>query len=147
MADRTLQRQIFAACRELGIDDDTRRELQAQLTGKASLSQMTDLELRAVIDGLKARGWNPVPKTGKARPQAARPDVRYIHVLWGLLARQGVLKAPGRRGLNLFIRESFERKWGAAPLDVDALTDPVQIRDVTEALKAWCNRLGVKTSR
>lgn len=147
MADRALQRQIFAACRELGIDADTRHDLQMQLTGKASLSDMTEMELRAMIDGLKARGWKPVAKGGKARPAAARPDVRYIHVLWGLLHKKGVLKQPGRRGLNLFIRQSFECKWGAVPMDVDALADPMQIRDVTEALKSWCHRVGVKTSR
>jgi phage gp16-like protein len=147
MSDRTLQRQIFAACRELRIDDDTRRELQFALTGKASLATMTDLEMQAVIDGLKARGWKPAPKGGKGKPAAARSDVRYIHVLWGLLAKKGVLTRPGRAGLNLFIRQKFERAWGAVPLDIDLMTDAGQIRDVTEALKAWCRRVGVKTTR
>lgn len=149
MADRTLQRLIFVGCRELGIDDETRRDLQVAMTGKASLSEMSDVEMRAVLDGLKARGFRPETSaaTGRKRPAAPRPDLRYIHVLWALLAKRGALSQPGRRGLNAFVRERFQSKWGAVPLDIDMLTDAGQIADVTTALKAMCKRVGIPTER
>jgi len=43
---------IHAACRQAGIDDDARRELQQRLTGKESLSKMTFVEISQVLDHL-----------------------------------------------------------------------------------------------
>ena len=45
-------RAIHAACRAKGIDDDARRDLQQQLTGKASLSDMDITEVSRVLDHL-----------------------------------------------------------------------------------------------
>lgn len=144
MTTRTLQKLIHVGCRELGIDAETRRDLQFVATGKASMSDMTEADLTKVVDALKARGFKPEGSAGARRPAAARADVRYLHVLWSLLGRAGVLKVGGRKGLNAFIRVRFEKKWGAVPLDVDALCDAGQINDVTRALKDWCQRAGVK---
>lgn len=145
MTARTLQRMIHVGCKQLGLDDDTRRDLQLVVTGKASMADMTDAEMLKVVEALKLRGF----KTGfkgaaKApRPVAKRADVRLIHALWGALGRAGKLKKPGREGLNAFLRSRFEQKWGAVPIDVDALTDWSQITDVIKALKDWCRREGV----
>lgn len=150
MSNRALQRMIHVACRELRLDQDTRRDLQAQVTGKASMAEMTDAELEAVIAALKAKGFTAQVshgKGGKARPAARRADLRYAHVLWGLLGKAGALEKPGRAGLNAFMRKSFGAKWGAVPLDIDMLDDTAQIRDVTEALKAWCRRLGIAVTK
>lgn len=141
---RTLQKLIHVGCRELGIDAETRRDLQLVATGKASMSDMTEAELQKVVEALKARGFHPERSGGFARPVSPRADIRFIHVLWRQLALAGALKVTGRKGLNAFIRARFEKKWGAVPLDVDALRDPAQINDVTRALKDWCARVGVK---
>jgi Protein of unknown function (DUF1018) len=148
MTDRTLQRMIFAACRDLGLDQDTRHDLQLVTTGKASLSDMTDAELHKVVAALKARGFDPAKGKGrKLRPAATRPDVRYCHVLWRLLAEAGAVTTSGPKGLNAFIRTRFAAHWGATPIDIDRMADTGQIADVTEALKAMCRRAGVKTTR
>ncbi len=141
---RVLQRTIFAGCRELGLDEDTRRDLQLAATGKASLSEMTEGELNQVIKALETRGFKRVVKPGaKRRPMAKRADVRFAHVLWRLLHENGAVRVAGPAGLNAFIRSRFEGKWGAVPMDIDMMTDWAQIADVIDALKAWCGREGI----
>lgn len=144
-ADRTLQRMIHVGCKELGLDQDTRHDLQLAVTGKASMADMSDADLRKVIEALKQRGFNAGFKGASKGHRAAAPraDLRFIHVLWRLLGEAGALKRPGRDGLNAFIRARFEGKWQSVPIDVDALREAGQINDVVRALKDMCKRAGV----
>lgn len=146
MTTNTILRTIHVAVRDLGMDDDSRRDLQRLVTGKASLAAMTTAEQLAVLDALKARGFTPSggrPGGKTHRKPASRGDVRFCHVLWGKLARAGAVDKPGAAGLNAFIRSRFEAAWGSAPLDVDQMQDHAQIATVIEALKAMCRRAGV----
>lgn len=147
---RRLQRHIFAACRELGMDTQTRHDMQFQATGKASTTDMSEAELRLVIDRLKENGWKPRVKEGVKRglkqrhKRASRGDLRLVHVLWRLLGDAGCLRDPSRRGLNAFIRSRFENTWVSVPIDIDALRDAHQIAQLVTALKDWCRREGVE---
>ena len=145
-ASRALQRTIHAACRELGLDTEARHDLQLLVTGKASMSDMTEAELEAMLARLKADGFQHRPAR-KPRREAPRADLRYAHVLWGLLSRAGKVKKPGRDGLNAFVRSRFEGKWKSVPIDIDALREAGQINDVIRALKDWCAREGIPTER
>lgn len=136
-----LIRQIHVGCRQLGIDADTRHALQQQVTGKASLTDMNEAELKLVVGHLKERGFKS--RKGR-RPAAKRADLRFVHVMWRLLGEAGVLNKPGRDGLNAFIRSRFESTWGAVPADVDMLQEHDKISDVIDALKAWCERSGIE---
>lgn len=49
------RRAVFAACRAQGLDDDTRRAMQRQLTGKDSLAAMSPREIASVLDHLNER--------------------------------------------------------------------------------------------
>lgn len=140
--NRSLQRMIHLACRELGLDGEARRDLQLAVTGKASMTEMSEADLARLMDRLKADGFKVA---AKPRTRAPRPDLRYVHVLWGLLGSAGKLKKPGRTGLNAFVRSRFENKWQSVPIDIDALRDAGQINDVTRALKDWCHREGIRT--
>ena len=142
MTDRTLQRTIFAACRDLGLDDDARHDLQLRVTGKESLSDMTDGELKLVISEMKRMGFRHA--RGSRYKLAPRADLRLVHVLWSRLGAAGTLERPGRDGLNAFIRTQFGGAWGSVPADVDMLRDAAQINAVIRALKAWCARAGVE---
>ncbi|NCM96124.1 MAG: regulatory protein GemA [Rhodobacterales bacterium] len=139
-ASRSLQRTIHVACKDLGLDDEARRDLQLAATGKASMRDMTEADLRLVIDKLKAAGFTLSPTPRKAAPRA---DLRLIHVLWAKLAEKGVLERPGRDGLNAFIRSRFEAAWGSVPADIDMLRDHEKIDAVIEALKQWGRRAGI----
>ena len=136
-----LQRKIFVGCKQLGLDTDARHDLQLAVTGKASLSDMTDAEKQMVLNRLKQAGFNPAPrKKGARNKQAPRSDLRLIHVLWKALGETGALRDPTRRGLNAFIRSRFETAWQTVPADVDMLREWHQIDDVIQALKAWAAR-------
>ena len=152
-----LRKMIHIACKQIGLDEDTRRDLQKSVTGKESMSQMCEADLRKVVDALKDRGFKPYGNSylkdrhgrlpSKVKSAAPRADLRYVHILWRLLAEAGAVSKPGRDGLNAFVRARFEGKWSFVPIDIDALRDPVQISDVTRALKDWCRRAGVRTER
>lgn len=149
MTDRTLQRMIHTACRQLGLDEDARRGFQLVATGKASMADMTDAELRQVVEALKQRGFNAGFKGASkpSRPAASRADLRYVHVLWGLLGKAGHLDRPGRDGLNAFVRSRFGAHWSSVPIDIDTLRDAGQINDVIQALQGMCRRHGVKVQK
>lgn len=154
MTSGNLQRMIHVGCKQLGLDDDTRRDLQLVATGKASMAAMTETDLLKVVEALKQRGFSPTGNSyyagrkgkGAAKAparKAARADVRFIHVLWEKLGEAGALKRPDRAGLNAFIRSRFESKWAAVPIDVDTLQNAGQINAVIRALKDMCKRAGI----
>ncbi|MBO6789535.1 MAG: regulatory protein GemA [Dinoroseobacter sp.] len=149
MTDRALQRQIFVGCRQLGLDEDARRDLQLSATGKASLSEMNAAELQLVVNRLKESGFKPVSKgRSKGRHKTApRADLRFVHVLWRLLGEAGALDKTDRSGLNTFIRTQFGPSWGVVPRDVDDLRDHQKIDAIIQALLAWCNRKGVSVDQ
>lgn len=135
---------INIGCSQLGIDRDTRHDMQRQLTGKSSLKEMSEAELELVIDNLKQKGFTP--KGGK-RPRHDNGTIRTIHVLWRKLYEAGAVDRKGRAGLNVFMRTRFEQSWGALPLDVDQLTNQVQIDDLFQALVAMGKRHERKTGQ
>lgn len=142
MADvATLRRKVFAACRDLGIDDELRRDIQLDACGRSSMRDMTERDFQLVLGALERRGFKPA-KSGK-RPAAPRSDLRYVHVLWRLLGEAGELDRPDRAGLNAFVQKRFGEAWGSVPADIDMLRDHQQIATVIEALKTWCHRVGV----
>lgn len=141
---RALQKMVHVACRELGIDGETRRDLQLMVTGKASMLDMTEADLSKLVTALKKKGFKPhAGASRKQRPAAKRADTRLCHVLWGKLYRAGAVAQGGAKGLNAFIRARFEKSWGAATFDIDAMQDPRQIATVIEALKGMCARAGI----
>lgn len=141
--NRALQKTIFVACRELGLDDQARRDLQVVTCGKESMKDMTDADMKAVIDRLKSDGFQITQTRAKRQPAAPRSDLRLVHVLWRKLGDAGALERPGRDGLNAFIRSQFETTWGSVPVDVDALRDHDKIAAVIRALKSWGKRANI----
>ena len=141
----TTIRMIHVACRDLGLDQETRHELQERVTGKVSLSDMNERQLKLVVDELRAKGWKPARKVGAKtfRNFASRGDIRFCHVLWGKLVAAGVFAVPGHEGLNAFARTVLEKADGVAILDVDGLRDHKQIALLIEVLKNRCARGGV----
>lgn len=131
--------KIMVGCKQLGLDDDTRKALQLQVVGKDSLKDMTEAERQSVLDELKKRGFKASSKRGKHR-RAPRADIRLIHVLWAALGNARKLNDPTRKGLNAFIQKRFGKAWGFVPVDVDQLGENKQINDVLKALKEWVRR-------
>ncbi|QYK42844.1 MAG: regulatory protein GemA [Paracoccaceae bacterium] len=141
---RALKTLIHVAARDLCLDAETRRDLQLTVTGKASLTDMTEADLEAVVEALKKRGFKPSGGARARRAAAPRGDLRLAHVLWGKLSKAGAVATPGAKGLNAFVRVRFGAAWGAEPIDVDSLRDARKIATLIEALKAMCARAGIE---
>ena len=141
---RALQTLIHVGCRDLGIDGETRRDLQLLVTGKASMLDMTEADLSKMVAALKERGFKAHGGGAKHKRAAApRADIRLCHVLWGKLHKAGAVDQGGAKGLNTFVRARFGKSWGAETLDIDQMRDHRQIAAVIEALKAMASRAGV----
>ena len=139
---RALQQRIHVGCRELGLDSDARRDLQLAATGKASMKDMSEADLKVVLKRLQDSGFKA--RSGKKkRAKASRPDLRLVHVLWTKLSDAGQLRDPSRKGLNKFIRERFGKAWSNVPADVDMMRDHKEIDQVIQALKAWGQRVDI----
>lgn len=147
-----LRRQLFAGYRDLGYDEEMRRDVQFEVTGKRSLTEFGVADFQAMKRALKARGWKPSGGRGRNgakrrwRSQSPRADIRYIHVLWRLLAEAGVF-APGAAALNGFLNGTkFAAKWGHGTRDIDMIP-PEMAQDVIEALKTIAARHGVRIEK
>lgn len=142
---RSLQKMVHVGCRELGIDGETRRDLQLMVTGKPSMLDMNEVDLAKLVTALKERGFKPhVGNSRTKRPAAPRADIRFAFVIWGKLHKAGAVDQGGAKGLNAFIRARFGKSWGADILDIDQMRDHRQIASVIEALKAMAVRAGVE---
>ena len=139
---RALQKKIHVGCKELGLDGDARQALQLAVTGKASMTDMSEADLNAVLNRLKQDGFK-AGSGGKKHVKSSRADLRLIHVLWRKLGEAGKLRDPSRKGLNKFIRERFGKAWSNVPADVDMMRDHVEIDQVIQALKAWGQRVDI----
>ena len=139
---RALQQKIHVGCRELGLDSDARKALQLVVTGKASMTDMSEADLNAVLKRLKQDGFN-ANSSSKKHAKASRPDLRLVHVLWRKLGEAGQLRDPSRNGLNKFIRTRFGNAWSQVPADVDMMRDHAEIDQVIQALKSWGKRVDI----
>ena len=71
---------IHAACRTQGIDDEARRAIQVQVTGKASLSEMDYNQVSKVLDHLN-RGSGYSGHAGKPKSLDADPQLQKVEAL------------------------------------------------------------------
>lgn len=123
-----LKRAILAACARLGLDDDSRRELQMDVIGKRSLTEMTTVELVKLRDHLN-RGWK--------HPDQARPHMGKIRALWWSLYWLGAISRVDDDALAAFVK----RQTGVERLKFLGHFDAPK---VIEAMKSWLEREGVK---
>ncbi|MBI5815925.1 MAG: DUF1018 domain-containing protein [Nitrospinae bacterium] len=100
-AERTaIIRHIFGRAREIGIDDDTLRDVALQLTGVrnpetggGSISRLGIRQLRGLLAHLKERGASKKPEA-RAGWLASEAQVTLIHQLHRELTAMGDLRDP-----------------------------------------------------
>lgn len=122
-----LIRAIRAACRRQQIDDDTRKAIQCERIGKASMSDMTLPELGRLLDHFN-RHWSG--------PMGHRAHIGKIKALWWTLYWLGAVADPGDHAISAFV----ERQTGISALK---FLDHTRAAAVIEALKSWAGRAGV----
>ena len=124
---RSLLAAIHVRAKKLGLDEDTRRDIQRRVAGKTSCRDMTVPELRRVADELKRTG-----ERAKPRPfDATRP----IERLDGMRNRARALAAEFGAGDRYL--DAIARRQSGTPF-VDA--GPQQLRGVIAAVYRQAKR-------
>lgn len=127
-ARRRKMQAVRAAIRRHGIDEDDRRALQLQVTGTASMADMTPGQLEELLDHLN-RDYKG--------PNGHRAHIGKVRALWWSLYWLGAVDQPNDRAIGAFV----ERQTGVSAL---AFLDHRQAFSVIEALKSWVAREGVE---
>ena len=120
-------RAVLAACKRLALDNDDRKELQLELTGCGSMSDMDERQLDTLLDHLN-RDWQGT------NPQ--RPHIAKIKALWWSLYWLGEVDEPNDKALSAFV----QRQTGVSAL---RFLDHSKSASVIEALKSWLQRTGI----
>jgi phage gp16-like protein len=137
--------KVHLAAKELGLQEDARRDVLARITGFRSSADCTDAQLDAVLVEFKRLGWTPKPSgaaprmgtapVSKTVRRADHPAAKKARALWISLHQLGVVRDRSEKAL-----ESFARR----QLKIDRLqwADPSQCFRLIEALKAMAGRAG-----
>lgn len=128
---------IYGLRKELGLDDDTARDLYQREVGKRSLRVMTEAEQGQVLDALRrARKLAPAGGT-KAM---TGPYAKKLQALWISGWNLGLVRNRNDEALLAFV----EKQTGIS--HVRFLRDAADARKAVEALKKWLERAGVDWS-
>lgn len=124
-AERTrLLAMAHVGAKRLGLDEDTRRALQQQMTGCPSCADMTLAQLRTLVAELNRRGARLTPK----RPAGPSPDRAPLVRKVEAMARSGGYPHP-EYALGI-----SRRMWGAAAPGRIEWHTPKQLRALVAAL-------------
>lgn len=127
--------QAHAAARDLGLDEATRRELQARVTGRGSCREMSAGELASLLDHYRGLGWRPrgadAPRRRDRLP--ADPVSPKLRALWIAGWHLGVVRDRSEGALLAFVRREGR-------LDAARFATPAHLSRAVEALKLWLAR-------
>jgi len=148
MTRQTELAKIHIACKDLGLDEDTYRQVIREV-GKVGSGSSKDLSAAGrgrVLAHFISKGWKPKPRKNKAKsPQMASEDlVALIPRIWTAMVDAGVVKSSDPTALRTWLRSNTRRfhPQQAGWEDPKFLPKPVAIK-VVESLKQWAKRCGV----
>jgi phage gp16-like protein len=127
--------RIHAAAKELGLDEDTRRDLMERETGKRSASAMNDGELGKVVGALSELKSKGAAGAARSFTPHEDPQVRKVFAMWTALKRKGLVTAPKPHGFAKRMVGVDRVEWA----------NPEQLRQIIEGLKAIEARGGDKS--
>lgn len=123
---------IHIAKKQLGLDDDTYRDLLARVTGKRSAGDMSDAERRAVLDEMRRHGFK-TNSNGARKPLEGRFAGK-LQALWIAGWNLGVVDDRDDAALLMFVKRQTN-------IDhVRFLRHPEDADKAIEALKGWLAR-------
>ncbi len=134
--------KIHVGKKQLGLDDDTYRDMLERVTGKRSAKGLSVTKLELVVTEMEKAGFKPVkkaikkaPKRAGTRPMADGELARKIRALWISLYHLGIVANP---------TESALAKYVARQAKVSALQflRNNQADRVIESMKKWAERAG-----
>lgn len=138
IAERRKQRMgaIGAMQKQMGIDEDTLRQLFASTVGKSSRRQMSLDELTRCRDALVARGGKLTAPGGNGRKLAVEAQAKKLRALWLRGAELGILRDGSEAAMCSWASNSRSPEVSAL---LQAFT-PAQFDASIERLKLWLRR-------
>lgn len=142
---RALLAKIHLGAKDLGLGEDTRRDVLEKITGHRSSADCSDRELIKVLAHYRTLGWAPagavkprmgaVPVRKPSRATAQHPVALKARAMWISLHQLGVVRDPSEKALEAF---------GKRQLGVDRLqwADQSMGFRLIEALKKMAERAG-----
>ena len=92
MQRKSLIAKIHIGKNQLGLDDDTYRGLLANTTGKTSCTEMTDSELRQVLNVMVQKGFKSSSSFWGNRPSPSEDKKIYLAKITALLIKHNLPK-------------------------------------------------------
>ena len=142
---RSLIAKVHVAKKEMALLEDDYRAMLIRVTGRASSADCTVAELRAMVEEMKSKGFQPKKagsssgrptQSNRGRP-ADHPFAAKARALWISLYHLNAIDNPSEQALEAFAR----RQLGCATMQ---WANQQQAYKLIEALKAIANRNGWK---
>jgi phage gp16-like protein len=134
----------------LQLDDATYRAMLARLcNGKTSSTQLNATERKAVLAHMKASGFVVKPKAKAAQAEEGwqrAPQMRKLRAMWYVLADAGHVERPADTdACNASVQAWAVRQLSGSkhPLETLRFATGLQMSELVEGLKAWCDRVGL----
>lgn len=124
---------IHIAKGQLGMDDDTYRNMLKQLTQKDSTKQLTVGQLNRVIAHLQGLGFKIQTKNKQSPPKTFDPQSKKIRALWLELHRLGHIQDSSETALAAYVKR-------ITTVESLAWLSTAQASQVIETLKHWLLR-------
>lgn len=124
---------IHVARKQLGLDDDTARDLYQRVTGKRSAKEMSEAERNRVVEEMRRQGFTKAPSSGARRKLEGRFAPK-LQALWIAAWNLGIVENRADEALIAFVK----RQTGVD--HVRFLRHPEDAAKAIEALKAWMAR-------
>jgi phage gp16-like protein len=107
---RSMEGKVHVAKKEMGIDEDTYRGMMMDVTGKASLTQLSDREVEQLVEHFKTKGWQAKPKSGPltSSRRADHPIAKKARALWISLHQLGAIKNNSEQALEAFAKKQLK---------------------------------------
>lgn len=128
----TAYAKIHVGCKQLGIDEEDRRDLYERVTKKRSLTDMSPAEHSQVVDELKRLGFKPTSKA--SRKGLEGQYAKKLQALWIAAWNLGIVKNKSDNALLAFVK----RQTGVD--HTRFLRHKEDADKAIEALKAWMAR-------
>lgn len=136
---RAMIAKVHIAKADLGLDEDTYRQIIFDHCGVMSAADASSADLAKVLDHFKAHGWKPLPAARKAGAVKARPAdspmARKARAMWISLHQLGVVRDPSEKALERFAAKQLK-------CERMAWADQGKAYKLIEALKAMAKRHG-----
>lgn len=126
--------KIHIGKKQLGLDEDTYRELLLRVTGKASAKDMTHEELLKVLAEMRSKGFTPRTADGRTKTLGEQTYLPKLRALWISGFHLGVVDDVSEEAMFVFIKRQTgvdHPRW---------LQEHDRAMAAIEGLKSWLAR-------